>query len=115
MKDPASVSGAPTKLLFSSKVVQFRATNESPTTLLEINGITEPQPTLIDSGSSCNFIDISYARKHHIPLIELSKPQKVTGINSKELPVHIRFKCKVTFNIAGKSFQQRFYAMPTGE
>src|SRR5205085_12384383 len=56
------------------ETMYFRATNESTIVYTSITGITEPIPTLIDSGASKNFMDISWACSNNIPLIELPSP-----------------------------------------
>ena len=98
-----------------SKTVQYRATNTSPLVQLEITGIVDNPNAVIDSGSSANFINITYTRKHHLPLIELSQPKDVIGIQGKELPSKIHFKVWLKFSINGHNFEQRFLAMPLGE
>lgn len=80
-----------------------------------IEGITDPTPTLIDSGSSRNFINITFARRHSLPLTELQNPRGVIGINGKEVKSKIRFKTTINISIEGKTFKQRCYAMPLGD
>jgi hypothetical protein len=48
--------------------------NKLPLFNIDIEGITESQQALIDSGSSANFIDPQFACSHNIPLIELDSP-----------------------------------------
>ncbi|KAF8747242.1 hypothetical protein RHS01_11373 [Rhizoctonia solani] len=71
-------------------------TNKSPLLTIDIEGITDTQTALIDSGSSANFIDPQFARSHNIPLIELDSPRSVIGINGKQ------------------AFSAIFYALPLG-
>jgi hypothetical protein len=97
------------------ETMYLRATNKSTIVYTSITGITEPIPTLIDSGASKNFMDISWARSNNIPLIELPSPRKVIGIQGKELSHQICFKAKLILDIEGKTFKQIFFAMPTGE
>ncbi|KAB5587886.1 Retrotransposable element Tf2 [Ceratobasidium theobromae] len=89
--------------------------NNSPNIMVDISGITEQVETLIDSGSTCNFINITFARKNKIDLVELPKEKAVRGINGKDLPTPIRYKCLLQFRIEGREFRQKFYAMPLGE
>jgi predicted aspartyl protease len=93
----------------------FRATNESTIVYANVAGITEPIPTLIDSGASKNFLDISWAQSNNIPLMELSTPRRVIGIQGKELSHQIRFKARLEIEVEGRTFKQVFFAMPTGE
>ena len=74
-------------------------------------GTTETN-ALIDSGSSCNFIDIAFTQKNKIPLIELPNPKPVEGIDGNNTKNPIWFKAWITFKIAHKTSTQRFYAMP---
>ncbi|KAF8747244.1 hypothetical protein RHS01_11370 [Rhizoctonia solani] len=60
-----------------------------------IEGITDTQTALIDSGSSANFIDPQFACSHNIPLIELDSPRSVIGINGKQVHDPIRFKAQL--------------------
>jgi hypothetical protein len=60
-------------------------------------------------------LDISWARSNNIPLIELSTPQRVIGIQGKELSHQIRFKAKLELEVEGRTFKQVFFTMPTGE
>jgi hypothetical protein len=48
--------------------------NKSPLFNIDIEGITESQQALIDSGSSTNFIDPQFASSHNIHLIGLDSP-----------------------------------------
>jgi hypothetical protein len=75
----------------------------------------DPIKTLIDSGSSRNFIDISFARRHSLPLTELQHQRAVIGIDGQEIEDKIRFKTTINITIEGRSFKQRFYAMPLGD
>ncbi|CCO31695.1 Retrotransposable element Tf2 155 kDa protein type 1 [Rhizoctonia solani AG-1 IB] len=88
--------------------------NESPLFNIDIEGITESQQALIDSGSSANFIDPQFARSHNIPLIELDSPRTVIGINGRQVRDSIRFKCRLVFNAQGRRFSAVFYLLPLG-
>ena len=88
--------------------------NKSPLLKLDIEGITEPQEALLDSGSTGNFIDPQYARSNNIPLIELDSPCPVIGINGKELKDTIHFKYHLIFTTQGHRFSALFYTLPLG-
>jgi hypothetical protein len=89
--------------------------NKSLLLTLDIEGITAPQLTLIDSGSSANFIDGQFACQHSLPLIELDSPCHVIGINGKEVKDSIRFKCKLSFTSQNQNFSATFYCLPLGD
>src|ERR1700749_333345 len=95
-------------------VYKLKAANNTAIWYTEIEGIMEPAKTLIDSGSSRNFINIQYARRKNLPLVELPQARAVTGIDGEEIKESIQFKTDITITVEGKSFQQRFYAMPLG-
>jgi hypothetical protein len=78
--------------------------NKSLLLTLDMEGITAPQLTLIDSGSSANFIDGQFAHQHSLPVIELDSPHQVIGINGKEVNDSIRFKCKLSFTSQNWNF-----------
>ncbi|QRW15702.1 Retrotransposable element Tf2 protein [Rhizoctonia solani] len=71
--------------------------NKSPLLTIDIEGITDAQTALIDSGSSANFIDPQFACSHNIPPIELDSSCSVIGINGKQ-----------------RQFSAIFYALPFG-
>ncbi|CCO34034.1 Retrotransposable element Tf2 155 kDa protein type 3 [Rhizoctonia solani AG-1 IB] len=75
----------------------------------------DPIRTLVDSGSSQNFIDITFAQKHKIPLIELTSPRTVIAIDGKEIKDKIWYKATLNLNIEGRDFGQTFFAMPLGD
>jgi hypothetical protein len=76
--------------------------NKSPLFNIDIEGITEPQQALIDSGSLANFTDSHFASSHNIPLIELDSPCAVIGIKSKQVHDSIHFKCCLVLNAQGQ-------------
>jgi hypothetical protein len=88
--------------------------NKSPFFNIDIEGITEPQQALIDSGSSANFIDPQFLCSYNIPLIELDSPRAVIGINSKQVHDSICSKCCLVFNAQGQCFSTVFYLLPLG-
>ncbi|CCO37884.1 Retrotransposable element Tf2 155 kDa protein type 3 [Rhizoctonia solani AG-1 IB] len=88
--------------------------NKSPLFNIDIEGITESQQALIDSGSSANFIDPQFPCSHNIPLIELDSPRTVIGINGRQVRDSIRFKCRLVFNAQSRRFSAVFYLLPLG-
>jgi hypothetical protein len=88
--------------------------NKSPLFNIDIEGITESQQALSDSGSFANFIDPQFACSHNIPLIELVYPQAVIGINGRQVCESICFKCHLVFNSQGQHFSAVFYLLPLG-
>jgi hypothetical protein len=88
--------------------------NKSPLFNIDIEGITESQQALIDSGSSANFIDPQFACSHNIPLIELDSPQAVIGINGKQVQDSIHFRCCLVFSAQGRRSSAVFYLLPLG-
>lgn len=99
----------------SSKQMYYRASNTSPLINVQIEGITDQVPTLIGSGASTNFLDIGYARKNNIPLIELDKPINVEAINEKNISKPIQFKAFITIKVEGRLFKkQNVHCMTTG-
>ncbi|QRW27791.1 Retrotransposable element Tf2 protein [Rhizoctonia solani] len=89
-------------------------TNKSPLLTIDIEGITDTQTALIDSGSSANFIDPQFACSHNIPLIELDSPRSVIGIHGKQVQNPIRFKAWLVFSSQNRQFSAIFYALPLG-
>ena len=80
-----------------------------------VKGIMDPTKTLIDSGSSKNFIDINFARAKNLKLEPLAHPRSVIAIDGKELPRKIRYKVKQEINIEGWTFEITLYAMELGD
>lgn len=75
----------------------------------------DPIKTLVDSGSSKNFINITFTRKHSLPLIELQHQRAVIGIDGNKTQERVRFQTSLTLEVEGRTFKQRFYAMPLGD
>ncbi|GAB1525839.1 hypothetical protein RhiTH_009005 [Rhizoctonia solani] len=69
----------------SDEVYIMKGANDTLSTYTSIGGIMDPIKTLIDSGSSQNFMDITFARNLKIPLIELHSPKTVIAIDGKEV------------------------------
>lgn len=87
----------------------------SPVWHTTIEGITKKAKTLIDSGSSRNFINSPFVAQHHIPLVLLAKPWTVIAIDGKEVSKSITHKVRLNFTIEGRPFCQVFYVMPLGQ
>src|SRR4051795_2359489 len=76
---PSSMSDAAP---ISPRLVYYlKMSNDAPIWYTTISGIMEPVKTLIDSGSSRNFIDSKFTKSNHIPLVPLSKPRTVIAID----------------------------------
>src|SRR5436190_17176129 len=114
IRPPATMSGGKEDL-DRKHVYYIKTTNDTPHIHLSIKGIMEPVKTLVDSGSSRNFIDIMFARRKNIPLTELRFPRTVIAIDGKETTEKVRFRTTLEYEIEGKSFKSRFYAMPLGD
>lgn len=96
------MSEAAQQPLTDKHVYYLKTTNDTPHLYITVKGIMDPRKTLVDSGSSRNFIDIAFARKNNIPLIKLQHSRGVIGINGEELPNKIRFRTKLEVNIEGR-------------
>ncbi|QRW12162.1 Retrotransposable element Tf2 protein [Ceratobasidium sp. AG-Ba] len=80
-----------------------------------VKGIMDPIPTLVDSGSSKNFLDINFAQNNKIPLIPLVNPRTVIAIDGKELPNKIKNKATLEVKIEGWTFDITFFVMDLGD
>ncbi|QRW08576.1 Retrotransposable element Tf2 protein [Ceratobasidium sp. AG-Ba] len=80
-----------------------------------VKGIMDPIPTLVDSGSSKNFLDINFAQNNKIPLIPLVNPRTVIAIDGKELPNKIKNKATLEVEIEGWTFDITFFMMDLGD
>ncbi|QRV79678.1 Retrotransposable element Tf2 protein [Ceratobasidium sp. AG-Ba] len=80
-----------------------------------VKGIMDPIPTLVDSGSSKNFLDINFAQKNKIPLTPLVNPRTVIAIDGKELPNKIKNKATLEVEIEGWTFDITFFVMDLGD
>lgn len=74
----------------------------------------DPVKTLIDAGSSQHFINLDFVKRHKLETIPLQKPQKVEGIDGKDVKSLITLKVTLNITIEGKTFKQHFYVMPLG-
>ena len=95
--------------------IMMKGTMNALSTYTSIEGIMDPIKTLIDSGSSLNFLDIGFARRHSIPLIELPHPKIVIGIDGKEVKERIRHKVRLNLEIEDKKFSLIFHVMSLGD
>ncbi|QRV81327.1 Transposon Tf2-1 polyprotein [Ceratobasidium sp. AG-Ba] len=80
-----------------------------------VKGIMDPIPTLVDSGSSKNFLDINFAKNNNIPLTPLVNPRTVIAIDGKELPNKIKSKTTLEVEIEGWTFDVTFFVMNLGD
>jgi hypothetical protein len=101
--------------LTDKHVYYLKASDNSSTVYTTVKGIMDPIKTLIDSGSSKNFINITFVRKHSLPLIELTHTRAAIAIDGQELPDQIRFRVNLEVTIENKTTKQHFYAMPLGD
>lgn len=101
--------------LTEKRVYYLKTSGNSSTIYTSIRGIMDPIKTLIDSGSSRDFIHISFARQHSLPLVELQHTQSIIAIDGNTLPKQIRFKTIIEIDVEGRTFKQRFYALPLGD
>ena len=83
------------------RVYYLKLSNNKATWYTHVSGIMDPIRTLIDSGSSRNFINITFARRHSLPLTELQNQRAVIGINGQEVEGKIRFKTTLDIEIEG--------------
>ncbi|QRV74416.1 Retrotransposable element Tf2 protein [Ceratobasidium sp. AG-Ba] len=80
-----------------------------------VKGIMDPIPTLVNSGSSKNFLDINFAKNNNIPLTPLVNPRTVIAIDGKELPNKIKNKTTLEVEIEGWTFDVTFFVMDLGD
>ncbi|QRV73872.1 Retrotransposable element Tf2 protein [Ceratobasidium sp. AG-Ba] len=80
-----------------------------------VKGIMDPISTLVDSGSSKNFLDINFAKNNNIPLTPLVNPRTVIAIDGKELPNKIKNKTTLEVEIEGWTFDVTFFVMDLGD
>lgn len=95
-------------------VYYLKMASSSPIWCSTVEGIMDNIKTLINSGSSWNFIDISFAQQHNIPLVELSKPHTVIAIYRIEVSQSITHKVPLKITIEGWTFKQQFYVRLMG-
>src|ERR1051325_7910540 len=96
-------------------VYYLKKSNTSSHIYTDIEGIMDPIKTLIDSGSSRNFMDNNFAIKHILPLTALLHPRAVIGIDGQEVEEKIKYKTTINITVEGKTLKQRCYVMPLGD
>ncbi|QRV84489.1 Retrotransposable element Tf2 protein [Ceratobasidium sp. AG-Ba] len=75
----------------------------------------EPAKTLIDSGSSRNFIDQDYVTQRNIPTKELSTRKSVIAIDGREIKDAIAKETELNIEVEGKTLKCKLYVMPLGD
>ncbi|QRV96903.1 Retrotransposable element Tf2 protein [Ceratobasidium sp. AG-Ba] len=80
-----------------------------------VKGIMDPIPTLVDSGSSKNFLDLKFAQEHDIPLTKLVNPRTVIAIDGNEIPDKIKLKATLEVEVEGWTFDVTFFVMDLGD
>ncbi|QRV96423.1 Retrotransposable element Tf2 protein [Ceratobasidium sp. AG-Ba] len=80
-----------------------------------VEGIMEPAKTLIDSGSSRNFIDKDYVKRKGIPTTELKSKKSVITIDGKEIKDAISEKVELQIEVEGKGLYCTLYVMSLGD
>ncbi|QRV96805.1 Retrotransposable element Tf2 protein [Ceratobasidium sp. AG-Ba] len=80
-----------------------------------VKGIMDPISTLVDSGSSKNFLDLKFAQEHDIPLTKLVNPRTVIAIDGKEIPDKIKHKATLEVEVEGWTFDVTFFVMDLGD
>ena len=96
------------------RVLYLKKSEQTASIFTMVKGIMDPIPTLVDSGSSKNFLDINFAQNNKIPLIPLVNPRTVIAIDGKELPNKIKNKATLEVKIEGWTFDITFFVMDLG-
>ncbi|QRW13242.1 Retrotransposable element Tf2 protein [Ceratobasidium sp. AG-Ba] len=97
------------------RVLYLKKSKQTASIFPMVKGIMDPIPTLVDSGSSKNFLDINFAQNNKIPLIPLVNPRTVIAIDGKELPNKIKNKATLEVEIEGWTFDITFFVMDLGD
>ncbi|QRW12425.1 Retrotransposable element Tf2 protein [Ceratobasidium sp. AG-Ba] len=97
------------------RVLYLKKSEQTASIFTMVKGIMDPIPTLVDSGSSKNFLDINFAQNNKIPLIPLVNPRTVIAIDGKELPNKIKNKATLEVEIEGWTFDITFFVMDLGD
>ncbi|QRW12456.1 Transposon Tf2-1 polyprotein [Ceratobasidium sp. AG-Ba] len=97
------------------RVLYLKKSEQTASIFTMVKGIMDPIPTLVDSGSSKNFLDINFAQNNKIPLIPLVNPRMVIAIDGKELPNKIKNKATLEVEIEGWTFDITFFVMDLGD
>src|SRR5205814_6933430 len=96
-------------------VYYLKKSNQQSLIYTTIEGIMEPTRTLIDSGSSRNFIDSSYAKAQNIPTETLKVNRSVVAIDGKIIKDAIKSKAMITVTVEGRPFLCKCYVMELGD
>ncbi|QRV72087.1 Retrotransposable element Tf2 protein [Ceratobasidium sp. AG-Ba] len=97
------------------RVLYLKKSEQTASIFTMVKGIMDPISTLVDSGSSKNFLDINFAKNNNIPLIPLVNPRTVIAIDGKELPNKIKNKITLEVEIEGWTFDVTFFVMDLGD
>ncbi|QRW04573.1 Retrotransposable element Tf2 protein [Ceratobasidium sp. AG-Ba] len=97
------------------RVLYLKKSEQTASIFTMVKGIMDPIPTLVDSGSSKNFLDINFAKNNNIPLTPLVNPRTVIAIDGKELPNKIKSKTTLEVEIEGWTFDVTFFVMDLGD
>ncbi|QRV83709.1 Retrotransposable element Tf2 protein [Ceratobasidium sp. AG-Ba] len=96
-------------------VYYLKKSNNQSIIYTSVGGIMEPAKTLIDSGSSRNFIDKDYVREKNIPTTKLANKKSVIAIDGKEIEDVISEKTELQIEVEGKTLKCDLYVMPLGD
>ncbi|QRW07203.1 Retrotransposable element Tf2 protein [Ceratobasidium sp. AG-Ba] len=97
------------------RVLYLKKSEQTASISTMVKGIMDPIPTLVDSGSSKNFLDINFAKNNNIPLTPLVNPRTMIAIDGKELPNKIENKTTLEVEIEGWTFDVTFFVMDLGD
>src|SRR5216117_3775419 len=86
-------------------VYYLKKSNQQSLIYTTIKGIMEPARTLIDSGSSRNFINLNYTKTQNIPTKTLKVNRSVVAIDGKTIKDAIKSKSMITVTVEGRTFQ----------
>ncbi|QRV74613.1 Transposon Tf2-1 polyprotein [Ceratobasidium sp. AG-Ba] len=97
------------------RVLYLKKSEQNASIFTMVKGIMDPIPTLVDSGSSKNFIDTNFALTHNLKLERLVNPRTVIAIDGQELPNKIKHKTKLEVKVEGWTFDINFFVMDLGD
>jgi hypothetical protein len=80
-----------------------------------VEGTMELAKTLIDSGSSRNFINEGYVLEKGLTWIPLGTERSVIAIDGKEIQQKVTKEVQINIEVEGKTLQCRLYVMPLGD
>jgi hypothetical protein len=99
----------------SANVYYLKKSNHQSIIYTQIKGIMDAAQTLIDSGSSSNFIDSQYVERNNIETIPLRSERSVIAIDGKEATEKISRKTTLEIEVEGKTLKCTFYIMSLGD